>query len=74
MFIGAPPRDINVVQGDILICYGSEENIRNLSERLKGVAGDRAHREAVEKEKVIREEEGKELLQCGAIDKKCDDS
>ncbi len=74
MFIGAPPRDINVVQGDILVCYGPEENIRNLSERLKGVAGDRAHREAVEKEKVIREEEGKELLQCGAIDKKCDDS
>ncbi|RLF40658.1 MAG: potassium transporter TrkA [Thermoplasmata archaeon] len=73
MFIGAPPRDITVSKGDVLICYGPEENIRNLSERLKGAAGDKAHREAVEKERAMREEEDKELIQCGALEKECDD-
>lgn len=72
-FIGAPSKDIIVSRGDTLICYGPEENIRNLSERLKGVSGDRAHREAVEKEKIIREKEDRELVQCGVIDDTCKD-
>ncbi len=64
-FIGAPPEDINVTKGDTLVCYGPEENIRNLSERLKGAAGDREHKEAVERERLARKEEGEELLRYG---------
>lgn len=64
-FIGAPPEDTKVVKGDILVCYGLEDTIRNLSERLKGAAGDKQHREAVEKERIAREQQGEELLRFG---------
>ena len=74
MFIGAPPRDINVAEGDILVCYGPEDTIRNLSERLRGSAGDKAHIDAVKKEISMRKEEGKELAQCGVISKEDESS
>ena len=51
-FIGAPSGDTEILVGDILICYGPEEAVRNLSIRLKGAKGDMEHVEAVKKEQL----------------------
>ena len=60
-FIGAPRGDTIILPGDTLVCYGPEETLMNLSQRLKGPQGDREHLEAVRKEelrKKIREAQG----------------
>ncbi len=60
-FIGAPRGDTIVLPGDTLVCYGPEDTLMNLSQRLKGPQGDREHLEAVRKEelrKKIREAQG----------------
>ena len=60
-FIGAPRGDTVILPGDTLVCYGPEETLMNLSQRLKGPQGDREHLEAVRKEelrKKIREAQG----------------
>ncbi|MCD6512805.1 MAG: TrkA C-terminal domain-containing protein [Thermoplasmata archaeon] len=58
-YIGAPDGDTLIKEGDILICYGPEEGIKNLSCRLKGKKGDKQHEMAIEEEKKRREEEKK---------------
>ncbi len=60
-FMGAPRGDTVILAGDTLVCYGPEETLMNLSQRLKGPRGDREHVEAVKKEelrKKIREVQG----------------
>ena len=51
-FIGAPNGDTEILPGDVLICYGPEDAIMNLSHRLKGVRGDIEHAEAVRREQI----------------------
>ena len=51
-FIGAPKGDTEIRVGDVLVCYGPEEAIINLSRRLKGIKGDMEHAEAVRKEQM----------------------
>ncbi len=60
-YIGAPHGETEIRRGDKLICYGPEEAIRNLSQRLKGKKGDEQHEKAVVEEKKRKEEEEKEL-------------
>ena len=45
--IGAPTADIVIKPGDELVCYGKSEAIKNLSERIKGKAGDQQHKISV---------------------------
>ncbi|KAA0000994.1 MAG: potassium transporter TrkA [Thermoplasmata archaeon] len=56
-FIGAPDGDTEIMKGDTLICYGPEEAIKNLSQRLRGRAGDEQHEKAVEEERIRKEQE-----------------
>ncbi len=51
-FIGAPNGDTEILPGDVLICYGPEDAIVNLSHRLKGIRGDVEHAEAVRREQI----------------------
>ncbi|WP_367884687.1 potassium channel family protein [Thermococcus sp. JCM 11816] len=57
---GGPPRgDTQILPGgDILICYGPEEALLNLSKRVRGgIKGDKEHEEAVKKAELKRMEE-----------------
>ncbi len=54
-FIGVPTADTTIQNGDILICYGRGEALRNLSHRIKGTEGDRQHEKEVRKEKEEEE-------------------
>jgi len=52
VFIGAPRGDTLIKPGDLLVCYGPDDIIKQLSHRIKGKRGDEEHAEAVEKEKL----------------------
>ncbi|BAD85764.1 hypothetical membrane protein, conserved, containing TrkA-C domain [Thermococcus kodakarensis KOD1] len=56
-YLGAPRGDTQVLPGDILICYGPEEALLNLSKRVRGIKGDKEHEEAVKKAELKRMEE-----------------
>ncbi|MCD6573194.1 MAG: TrkA C-terminal domain-containing protein [Thermoplasmata archaeon] len=56
-FIGAPHGELIIKKDDLLICYGPQEAIKQLSQRIKGRKGNMEHRKAVEEEKKRREEE-----------------
>ena len=56
-FIGAPNGDVVIKRRDILVCYGPEEAIRQLSHRIKGRAGNKQHEKAVQEEKIRRKEQ-----------------
>ena len=60
-FIGAPDGNTKIWKGDKLICYGPEEAIKNLSQRLKGKKGDMQHERAMEKERIRKEKQEKEI-------------
>ncbi len=66
-FIGAPTGDTTIIRGDTLICYGHEEAIRNLSQRLRGKRGDKQHEEAIEEERVRKEKQEKELKEMNNV-------
>lgn len=57
VYLGAPKGDTLILPGDVLICYGPEEALLELSERVKGRKGDRAHEEAVKKAQLRALEE-----------------
>ncbi len=54
VYIGAPRGDTVIQPGDILVCYGHEETLLNLSRRVKGAQGDADHRRAVLREEARR--------------------
>jgi len=56
-YLGATRGDTIIQVGDLLICYGHEETLKNLSKRIRGPRGDEEHREAVLKEQMRRIEE-----------------
>ena len=55
--IGAPTADTVIQAGDELVCYGREESIKRLSERLKGHHGDLEHKLVVNMEKDLAKAE-----------------
>jgi len=60
-FIGVPTADTVIKEGDILLCYGKAEAIKQLSERMKGHQGDEEHRLGIEREQTLaqaREQSG----------------
>lgn len=57
IYIGAPRGDTLIKPGDVLICYGPESALLNLSKRLKGQKGDKEHEKAVKEAELRRLEE-----------------
>ncbi|NJE54501.1 potassium channel family protein [Thermococcus sp. 21S9] len=57
IYIGAPRGDTLIKPGDVLICYGPENVLMNLSKRLKGAKGDREHEKAVKEAELRKIEE-----------------
>jgi len=57
IYIGAPRGDTLIKPGDVLVCYGPENALLNLSQRLKGKEGDREHEKAVKEAELRRLEE-----------------
>lgn len=49
-WIGAPPSDVEIRQGDTVVLYGAAESVASLVDRPLGAAGDRA-RQATEQER-----------------------
>ncbi|BEP18091.1 TrkA C-terminal domain-containing protein [Pyrofollis japonicus] len=63
IFIGAPRPDFKIRGGDRLVCYGPEDVLEGLPERIKGPRGDLEHAIAVARQKIkeaVEEEEIKE--------------
>lgn len=54
---GAPQGDTVFRSGDEVVVYGRTPLLADLHERRKGHGGDRAHREAIEEQRRIQEEE-----------------
>ncbi|MCD6228690.1 MAG: TrkA C-terminal domain-containing protein [Candidatus Omnitrophica bacterium] len=52
-FIGAPRGDTEVKSGDVLICYARHDVAKSLSQRVKGIEGDKEHAFCVEKERKL---------------------
>ncbi len=50
-YIGAPRGYTRIVPGDVVILYGREELLEELSHRLLGRSGDQAHRRAIQEQK-----------------------
>ncbi|WP_297463849.1 TrkA C-terminal domain-containing protein [Thermococcus sp.] len=57
VYIGAPRGDTIILPGDVLICYGPEDALLELSRRVKGRQGDQAHEEAVKRAQLRALEE-----------------
>ncbi|RKY36642.1 MAG: potassium transporter TrkA [Candidatus Omnitrophota bacterium] len=51
--MGAPKGDTEILAGDVLMCYGREEALKNLAQRIKGYEGDKAHEKEIEKEQQL---------------------
>nr|WP_048159857.1 TrkA C-terminal domain-containing protein [Thermococcus barophilus] len=61
VYLGAPSGDTKILPGDLVVLYGPEEVILNLSKRVKGIKGKIEHEEAVEKAKIRAMQEEMEL-------------
>ncbi len=59
--IGAPTADIIIQSNDELVCYGKEEMIKNISERINDSTGDKEHHNNVNIEKTIANAEEKSM-------------
>lgn len=59
-YLGAPGGGTHLHVGDILVVYGSEENLRDLDSRPAGPAGDDLHRRAVTRQDAAEDEEGRQ--------------
>ncbi len=61
VYLGAPSGDTKIFPGDLVVLYGPEDVILNLSKRVKGIKGKIEHEEAVEKAKIRAMQEEMEL-------------
>ncbi|NJE07085.1 potassium transporter TrkA [Thermococcus sp. M39] len=61
VYLGAPSGDTKIVPGDLIVLYGPEDVLLNLSKRVKGIKGRIEHEEAVEKAKLRAMQEEMEL-------------
>ncbi len=66
VYYGAPRGDFIILPGDTVVCYGPEDTLRELSQRIRGPKGDEMHREAVQREMIRRMEEERSLEAGGA--------
>jgi hypothetical protein len=62
-FLGAPARNTRIQEGDSIIIYGRAEALSNLEKRLKGVEGNREHRQMTKEQKKVQKHEKEEDLQ-----------
>nr|WP_211204170.1 TrkA C-terminal domain-containing protein [Methanocaldococcus fervens] len=62
-YIGSPRGDTLIKPGDVLVCYGQENALLNLSRRLKGKKGDKEHEKAVNEAELRRIEEEQVLYE-----------
>ena len=53
--MGVPPADTVIKAGDELVCYGNSDDLKNLSERLKGRKGNEEHRRMADINKIQTE-------------------
>ncbi len=61
IYIGAPRGGFELKAGDKIICYGPEETMQTLPERLRGIIGDTEHEIAVTAQKAREALEEEEL-------------
>ncbi len=61
IYIGAPRGDLILKAGDRVICYGPEDTLETLPERLKGPLGDVEHEFAVSTQKMRELKEEQEI-------------
>ena len=61
VYLGVPSGNTKILPGDLVVLYGPEEVILNLSKRVKGIKGKIEHEEAVEKAKIRAMQEEMEL-------------
>lgn len=52
-YIGIPTGEIEIRPGDVLICYSRQEVSKDLSQRCKGMDGDKQHKEKIEEEQKL---------------------
>jgi len=52
VYIGAPRPDFVLRAGDRMVCYGPEDVLRELPERMKGPEGDLEHALAVARQRM----------------------
>lgn len=52
-YVGAPKGSTRIDEGDTLLLYGRSEDLKELSRRRKGIAGDAEHNEAVDEQKQV---------------------
>lgn len=50
-YVGVPKGNTKIYGGDTLLIYGRAEDLKELSKRRKGIAGDAEHNEAVDEQK-----------------------
>lgn len=56
-YYGAPKGHTRIMPGDLLVLYGSAERIEDLDRRPAGTAGEQAHEDAIEQQRVIEAEQ-----------------
>lgn len=59
-YIGAPVTETVFKPGDLLILYGDQDSFRALDHRQKGSGGDRAHEDAVRRQREIEADQQKQ--------------
>ncbi len=59
-YVGAPDGDTVIAPGDVLTLYGREDRVAELDRRVRGDAGDRAHRAAIDEQERVEAQEDAE--------------
>ncbi len=59
-FLGAPTKDTEIKDDDVLIMYGQHEVLEQLDERRSGREGDQEHRQAVSRQKKVIDQQEQE--------------
>ncbi len=65
VYIGAPRGDIKLVAGDTLVCYGPDDILSKLPERLKGPLGDLEHADAIARQLIREKQEREQITKAG---------
>lgn len=59
-YVGAPGADTEIRDGDLLILYALLDRVQELDQRRKGRQGEKAHEEAIERQKEALEDQEEE--------------
>ena len=52
VYLGAPRGDIEIHPNDVIICYGPDDVIKEISHRISGAKGNREHMESIKRAEV----------------------